>query len=56
MLANIADGAEHIYLACGYSNFRKLIKSLSALVSLKFSLDPFTSNSVFLFCNKSASL
>lgn len=52
MLANVADGAEHIYLACGHTDFRKQIESLSALVSLKFKLDPFSSTCVFLFCNK----
>lgn len=52
MLRNIADGAEHIYIACGFTDFRKQIESLSALVSLKFNLDPFISKCVFLFCNK----
>ena len=52
MLRNIADGAEHIYIACGFTDFRKQIESLSALVSLKFNLDPFISKCVFLFCNR----
>jgi transposase len=53
MLNNIADGVEHIYIACGVTDFRKQIDSLSALVSLKFNLDPFTPECLFIFCNKS---
>ncbi|MCJ8174461.1 IS66 family insertion sequence element accessory protein TnpB [Clostridium botulinum] len=53
MLKNLADGADHIYIACGFTDFRKQIESLSALVSLKFNLDPFTPKCLFIFCNKS---
>ena len=53
MLNNIADGVEHIHIACGATDFRKQIDSLSALVSLKFNLDPFTPKCLFIFCNKS---
>lgn len=52
MLRNIADDAEHIYIACDFTDFRKQIESLSALVSLKFNLDPYTSKCIFIFCNK----
>lgn len=53
MLNNIADGVELIYIACGATDFRKQIDSLSALVSLKFNLDPFSQKCLFIFCNKS---
>lgn len=53
MLKNIADSADHIYIAWGFTDFRKQIESLSALVSLKFNLDPFTPKCLFIFCNKS---
>lgn len=53
MLKSIADSADHIYIACGFTDFRKQIESLSALVSLKFNLDPFTPKCLFIFCNKS---
>lgn len=43
--------AERIYLACGYTDMRKSIDGLSALVQQRFSLDPF-SNSLFLFCGR----
>ena len=52
MLRNIADDAEHIYIACGFTDFSKQIESLSELVSLKFNLDPYTSKCIFIFCNK----
>lgn len=52
MLGGIADGVDHVYVACGYTDFRKQIESLSALVSLKFCLDPFSPKCVFIFCNK----
>ena len=41
--------AEHIYLACGYTDMRRSIDGLAAIVQQSFNLDPFGS-SVFLFC------
>ena len=52
MIQHIADGAEHIYLALGSTDFRKQHTGLTALVALKFKLDPHSGTSVFLFCNK----
>lgn len=52
MMQHIADGAEHIYLALGSTDFRKQQNGLASLVSLKFKLDPHSGTSVFLFCNK----
>jgi transposase len=46
--------AEHIYLACGYTDMRKSIDGLAALVQQNFKLDPF-SNSLFLFCGRKCS-
>jgi transposase len=43
--------AEHIYIACGYTDMRKSIDGLSVLVQQTFNLDPF-SNSLFLFCGR----
>jgi transposase len=40
MMQHIADGAEHIYLALGSTDFRKQQNGLASLVSLKFKLDP----------------
>lgn len=52
MMKHIADGAEHIYLALGPTDFRKQQNGLASLVSLKFKLDPHSGTSVYLFCNK----
>ena len=50
MLGDISK-AEHIYIACGYTDMRKAIDGLSAIVQNNFQLDPF-SNSLFLFCGR----
>lgn len=52
MLSTITQGAEHIYLACGHTDFRKQIDGLSSLVTLKYHLDPYSPVCVFLFCNR----
>ena len=43
--------AEHVYLACGYSDLRRGIDGLATFVQQSFKLDPF-SNSLFLFCGR----
>ena len=43
---------ENIYIACGYTDMRKGVDGLAALVSEAFGLDPL-SGSVFLFCGRS---
>lgn len=43
--------AEKIYIACGYTDMRKSIDGLAAVVQQQFQLDPFQS-SLFLFCGK----
>ena len=50
MLGDISK-AEHIYIAVGYTDMRKQIDGLSAIVQQNFKFDPF-SNSVFLFCGR----
>lgn len=52
MMRHIADGADHIYLALGKTDFRKQQNGLVSLVALQFNLDPHSGTSVFLFCNK----
>lgn len=52
MMQHIADGADHIYLALGATDFRKKQNGLAVLVALKFKLDPHAGASVFLFSNK----
>jgi transposase len=50
MLGDISR-AEHIYIACGFTDMRRSIDGLSAYVKQAFGLDPF-SNSLFLFCGR----
>lgn len=52
MMRHIADGADHIYLSLGATDFRKQQNGLASLIALKFKLDPHSGASVFLFCNK----
>ena len=52
MLGDISK-AEHIYIACGYTDMRKSIDGLAAIVQQNFKLDPF-SNSLFLFFGRSS--
>ena len=42
---------KRIYLACGYTDMRKSINGLSAIVEGSFKLDPF-SEALFVFCNR----
>lgn len=50
MLGDISS-AEQIYIACGYTDMRKSIDGLAAVVQQNFQLSPFQ-KSLFLFCGK----
>lgn len=50
MLGDISK-ANKIYIACGYTDMRKAIDGLSAIVQQNFQLNPFE-NSLFLFCGR----
>ena len=50
-MLNDFTGADRIYIACGYTDLRKGIDGLSAMVQQEFELDPFT-NTLFLFCGR----
>ena len=45
-----AEGKQ-VYLACGYTDMRKSINGLMAIVEGSFQLDPF-SEGLFVFCNR----
>ena len=45
--------AEHVYIACGYTDMRSGIDRLAAQVKTAFRLNPYT-NALFLFCGKRA--
>ena len=46
------ENASRIFLACGYTDFRKQIPGLVATVTLNFKLDPYDGSYVFVFCNR----
>lgn len=50
MLGDISK-AEKIYIATGYTDMRKFIDGLAAIVQKNFELNPFQ-NSLFLFCGR----
>ena len=42
---------DHVFLACGFTDMRKSIDGLAAIVQQNFQLDPF-SNALFIFCGR----
>lgn len=42
---------EHVFIACGYTDMRKSIDGLSAIIVQQFQMDPFQP-SLFLFCGR----
>ena len=51
-MLNDASGFTHVYLCTGYTDLRKGIDGLIAVVSSTFELDPMQSGSIFLFCGR----
>ncbi len=45
------SSADHVYIACGYTDLRKGIDGLACLIKTQFKLDP-CSNSLFIFCGR----
>ena len=43
--------ADHVFIACGYTDMRKSIDGLSAIIAQQFQMDPFQP-SLFLFCGR----
>ena len=52
LMLNNASGFKKIYLATGYTDLRRGIEGLSAIVRFKFNLDPYDKDTIFLFCGK----
>jgi transposase len=46
-----AAAASQVYLACGFTDMRKSIDGLAAIVQEQFALSPFSS-ALFVFCNR----
>lgn len=52
MMRCFLSDADHIFLACGATDFRRQAKGLAAMVQRQFRLDPYSGSHVFIFCNK----
>ncbi len=52
MMRRFLSDTDHIYLACGVTDFRKQISGLVAMVHMQFRLDPYNGSCAFIFCNK----
>lgn len=51
-MLNDASGFSNIYIACGYTDLRRGIDGLAAIVQNSFKLDPFNPSTLFLFCGR----
>ncbi len=51
-MLNDGSGFRKIYLATGYTDLRRGIDGLAAIIRFEFHLDPYDKNTLFLFCGK----
>lgn len=51
-MLNDARGFKKIYVATGFTDLRKGIEGLAAMVKFQFQLDPHDKNTLFLFCGR----
>ena len=51
-MLNDASGFKKVYLATGFTDLRRGIDGLAAIVRFQFQLDPYDKNTLFLFCGR----
>lgn len=51
-MLNDATGFKKIYIATGFTDLRRGIDGLSAIIRFQYNLDPYDKNTLFLFCGK----
>ena len=51
-MLNNASGFDKIYIACGYTDLRREIDGLAAIIQHEFHLDPYQKNIMFMFCGR----
>ena len=49
---NDAAGFKHIFIACGYTDLRRGIEGLAAIIKNDFQMDPYEQGNIFLFCGR----
>jgi len=51
-MLNDAKGFDKVYIATGFTDLRRGIEGLAAIIKKEFRLDPFERDTLFLFCGK----
>lgn len=51
-MLNDGTGFKKIYIATGYTDLRRGIDGLAAIIKFQFNLDPYDRNTLFLFCGR----
>ncbi len=51
-MLNDGSGFKKVYLATGFTDLRRGIDGLAAIIRFQFELDPYDRNTLFLFCGK----
>lgn len=51
-MLNDGKGFQKIYLSTGYTDLRRGIDGLAAIIRFQFELDPYDKNTLFLFCGR----
>ncbi|MBR1622618.1 MAG: IS66 family insertion sequence element accessory protein TnpB [Pseudobutyrivibrio sp.] len=53
-MLNDTTSFKKVYIATGYTDLRQGIDGLASFVKLRFNLDPFDKDTLFLFCGRKA--
>lgn len=51
-MLNDASGFKKVFLAAGFTDLRRGIDGLAAIIRFRFKLDPYDRNTLFLFCGR----
>lgn len=51
-MLNNANGFKKIYIATGYTDLRRGMEGLAAIIRFQFNLDPYDKDTLFFFCGK----
>ena len=51
-MLNDATCFKNVYIVCGFTDFRKGIESLAAIIAKRSELKPFVSDTLYLFCGR----